>query len=213
MIIKGNLGRYPSRWHEYSDTYAAIPPSVFGFQEEIGQINRWAARFRAANSFTGITLVDYKTDETIHGYSALVHSTLVWSAFERYLRLIGQKQGTCSELLETYDPDSIANTIRTIDIDTQLYSYIRSKVDGKNIQLELDNYLKGEQCNVSYLLSAIRHIFGHGHLTPSPGEANAVVTTKICKTLNAFHLKVMDDDFWKRVIRGKQDLHPIFPAF
>ena len=57
----------------------------------------------------------------------------------------------------------------------------------------LINARSAEACNVTYLLSAIRHIFGHGHLSPTSNQADSVIS--ICKTLCAFHMGVMNHDF------------------
>jgi hypothetical protein len=176
-----------------------VPTSAFGFVADLAEINRWAARYRAAASYVGVELVGYQSSETVNGYSALVRSVLVWSAFERYLPLVGLDQKACGALLSGYDPETIVHSISAIDENGKLYSYIRSRVTSQTLGGELDKYFKGDRCNVSYLLSAIRHIFGHGHLTPGSNETSSVVTKQICDILCDFHLRVMDEEFSKHV--------------
>jgi len=191
--------RNPTRWNDFDRHMPGVPTNAFGFSGSLPEINRWAARYRAAASLEGIQLSDYQSSETIEGYSSLIKATLVWSAFERYLSIIGIAQNQCNDLLEKYNINDIAGNVAHLDENNRFYAYIRSKVTNRTLTKELDNYFQRQSLNVSYLLSAIRHIFGHGHLTPGSNDVNGITTAQICDLLCVFHMSVMDNDFSERV--------------
>lgn len=191
--------RNPSKWSDFNRHMPNTPTSAFGFSGTLADINRWRARFRAAASYEGIQLADYTTQETITGYSSLIRAILVWSAFERYLSVLGIAQKDCGQLIEKYNNDDIAGNVAHLDENNLLFSYIRSKVTSQSLSNELNNYFQNKSFNVSYLLSAIRHIFGHGHLTPGSNDVNAATTAQICDLLCNFHMSVMDNDFSEKV--------------
>lgn len=188
-----------TRWRDFDRNMPGVPTYVFGFRAELPEINRWAARYRAAASFESANLAQYQSQETVAGYSALIRATLVWSAFERYLPIIGLDQERCGALLESFNATATAERVAGLDADGRLFTYIRSRVTNRRLADQLDAYAKGDPFNVSYLLSAIRHIFGHGHLTPSSNEAESTITIEICNVLSEFHLRVMDEDFSRHV--------------
>jgi hypothetical protein len=196
--------RYPDSWREFDRYMPSIPPRAFGFSVELTEINRWAARYRAAASYEGAVLAQYQSQDTKLAYSALIRATLVWSAFERFLPIVGLSQNTSGDLLNRYGAVQIGNEVRKLDEDARLFKYIQSKVTNPTLARELESYFKDSTFNASYLLSAIRHIFGHGHLTPGSNETNASVTANICNRLCDFHLHVMNSEFNEHVAEFKR---------
>ena len=199
IASKNNPERMPSRWADFNSHMPGLPTRAFGFKAGIGEINRWAARYRAAASFEGASLVGYQSKDTVDGYSALIRAVLVWSAFEKYLAICGLDQKTSTTLISTYTPGSVAAEVAKIDRGGLLFGYIRSQVTNPTLAKELDAFSGSTPFNTTYLLSAIRHIFGHGHLTPSANDASALATRDICNLLCDFHLHVMDADFGNKV--------------
>jgi len=196
--------RYPDAWREFDRHMPHLPPRAFGFSVELPEINRWAARYRAASSYEGAVLVQYQSKDTVLAYGALIRATLVWSAFERFLPMVGLSQNTSGDLLNKYDAVRIAREVRQHDEDARLFKYIQSKVTSPTLTRELESYFKDSPFNASYLLSAIRHIFGHGHLTPGSNETNASATANICNRLCDFHLHVMNFEFNEHVAEFKR---------
>ena len=86
--------RYPDSWREFDRYMPGTPPKAFGFAAELPEINRWAARYRAAASYEETVLVKYQSNDTVSAYSALIKAILVWSAFERFLPIVGLSQST-----------------------------------------------------------------------------------------------------------------------
>lgn len=79
-----------------------------------GDVSRFAARFRVARSFSGISLDGY-SDETVHGYDALFRVFLAWSAFERFLGILGEDPKTIMPRLRPYGPKRHLDAIRKLD--------------------------------------------------------------------------------------------------
>lgn len=205
-ITGSNDKRLPKRWADFDRHMPGTPLGAFGFKCRLSDVNTWRARYRAAASFKGIQLAGYR-DSTVKGYSALMQATLVWAAFERYLHLLGLSQESCSDLLRRHDPHALARAVAAADADNRFFAYVRSKVTNGKLRHQLDLYSNGDPFNVSYLLSGVRHIFGHGHLTPNANETNPETTIKVCDLLSEFHLQVMDDDFSKRVEEFEEMLY------
>lgn len=188
---------YPKRWSEYTNSVTHVSPIDFGFIDSQGDINRFAARFRAANKFKGIVLEGYSAD-TVDGYSALCQVMFAWSAFETFEKIIGLNRQEIGKELEYCRAIEILNKIRAIDTENRFYKFIYDRVNNKH-KSELDNYFNEDPCNIAYLASAIRHIFAHGWLSPHANQANPKAVTQICNILSEFLLDFMDREFSKRV--------------
>ena len=188
---------YPLEWSEYIKSVAYINPNDFGFRDNQGDINRFAARFRAANKFRGIVLEGYRED-TANGYSALCQVMFTWSAFETFEKIAKLNRSDISEELEHFGAIEVLNQIRVIDKDNKFYQFIYERVNDRH-KKELDSYFNQDSCNIIYLASAIRHIFAHGWLSPHANQADPKVVDRICHILSQFLLDFMDREFSSRV--------------
>ncbi len=196
--------RYPTNWDEYDYVVMHVGAKHFGFASDEGDVNRFAARFRAAASFRGIRLDGY-TPATEAGYSALCRILFTWSAFESYLKIIGLDQRTVGPLLDGYGAAAAIAAVRAGDIENRFYGFIHARVNPAH-KAELDNYFKNDPCNVGYLASAIRHIFAHGWLTPNANQVAPAAVEAVCNAVCDFLLNVMDQDFGERTRRGLDQL-------
>jgi hypothetical protein len=177
----------------------------FGFIADTGDVNRFAARFRAATSFRGVTLEGYSA-ATASGYSALCRVLFVWSAFESFLHICRLDQRTAGPLLDEHGALDTIATIRRADDGDIFYRFIYDRVNATH-QRELDNFFRDDPFNTAYLASAIRHIFAHGWLTPNANQVPPDAVTTVCNSLCNFLIQVMDQEFGKRVAAGLDDLN------
>jgi hypothetical protein len=191
------MSTYPFNWQHYCDSVPSHSPTVYGFVGDTGDVNRFGARFRVANSFRGIELEGY-SDATALGYSAFCRVLFVWSAFESFLRILGIDQTQSGPLLENHGAAKALANLQTLDVDNRFYDFIYQRVNGRH-KTELDTYRNGNPCNVGYLASAIRHIFAHGHLTPNANSVDPGIVISICDKLCGFLLHVMNQEFGDRV--------------
>ncbi len=173
-------------------------PEWMGFKADIGDINRFGARYRLAKSFKSIDLESY-SNETKSGYGSLFSVFLAWSAFERFLEIIGVEQKDLDELLAAYPSDEVLKAIKDDDEANKFYSFIYERVNAKH-KGHLDNYFNDAPCNITYLASAIRHKFAHGSLSPNANEVNPQVVIDVCQRLRMFLFNVMDAEFSSRVV-------------
>ena len=196
---------YPTEWSAFCSHAPNTGTEFFGFVTQLSEVNRFAARFRAASSFRGITLEGYSA-ATATGYAALCRILFVYSAFEAYLEIVGATSATIGPDLEAHGAISLIKSLRMSDIDNRFYKFIHSRVNRLH-QQELQNYFNDDPCNVAYLASAIRHIFAHGWLTPNAGGGEASSASEVCNAVSDFLLSFMDSQFSSRILQVMGELY------
>jgi hypothetical protein len=70
----------------------------------------------------------------------------------------------------------------------------------KRHQDRLQQFVDGTLTNPTYLASAVRHLFAHGHLTAHAGGSLTEYVDRVCEVLFKFHMSVMDGEF-SRIVR------------
>ena len=173
-----------------------MPFSAFAFSVDLADVNRFAHRYRAAHSFRGINLDDY-SDGTKEGYSGLFLVLMMWSAFEQFLKVIGQNQSTYTPP-SAYDPEKLLADVRAIPSSEGFYALVDQKATGPT-KAQTALFMSGGSPNVTYLASSIRHIFVHGFLTPNANQSNPTEVATICNLICDFHMSVMSQEFKSRV--------------
>ena len=193
----GEIMTYPTSWKRYCDAVGHVEPSQYGFNADNADINRWAARYRAARAFRGVVLEGY-SDSTNGGYSGFCQVFFTWSAFERFLSLTGLDQSRSAGLFTSDDSERIGAQVAELDSDGRLYNFIHARCNRPN-QEELQKWKNAEPHNFTYLVSAIRHVFVHGYLTPHADGAIPGNNTEICNLVSDHVLDVMDWEFTQRI--------------
>jgi hypothetical protein len=163
-----------------------------------GGANRFAARFRLARSFRGISLDGY-APATSAAYAALFRLLLAWSAFELYLSLINLTQRTFQSAAFQELSTRVLNTLRTIDSQYAVFRRVLSDLSSGIHQTEVGAFVAGDACNTIYLVSAIRHVFAHGPLPAVPTGLSPGLLRATCDALAEYLLEVIDSDFTARV--------------
>lgn len=194
-----NEKNYPSSWISYDSYISAFGFDGYEFPCEIGDVNRFGARFRVAVSFKEIVLEGYGS-ETADGYSALCKVFLAWSAFEAFMKVFDIDQKSAETVINSYSATTVVSKIRTLDENDSFYKFIYERVN-KTHQKQLDEYFTSNPCNALYLASAIRHLFAHGPLTPNASKVRPSIVCEICQLLYEFLIHVMDSDFTKHIER------------
>lgn len=193
------LKHSPPNWKECDQLLSKFTkPNQFGFSGEAQDINHFKSRYRVAKSFQAISL-DTFSQSTIDGYSAIFKVFLTWSAFEIFLDIIDIKRNNTSNLISKYNPELIAASIRSVPEQQNFVRFVLERVN-KEHQPQIQAFLDGKACDVTYLASGIRHIFAHGTLTPHAGSNSADPSKAICLILIDFLFKIMDYEFSSRVL-------------
>lgn len=174
----------------------------FGFNSKDGDVTRFNARYRLAKSFKKIELETY-SDNIILGYEGLTRAFLTYSALETYIRLFAnEKKISIAKLginfIDKHQADTVLKKIFKIDNKKQFYAFIKLYANN-DIKKSIDDFYNQEDHNIILLLASIRHIFGHGILTPSVNGISPKKVNKICTLLSIFILEQIANDFQKRV--------------
>ena len=90
MKIPSPYRSYPPNWSTFDEYVMVAGSDRLGFAGTTADINRFAARYRAAKCFAKVEF-DELTETTSDGYSGLVQLLLTYSAFEHFMRCIGNR--------------------------------------------------------------------------------------------------------------------------
>lgn len=160
---------------------------------------RFANRYRLAVRFQGV-VIDGFEPETVGGYGALVRLFVVWSVFERYCDLTGERTpyGRILSRAGREKLEALALTFIRHDPDHKLFDFLLAQSLERNLA-DLNRFATGNTRGVVAVAAALRHIFAHGHLTAHPNGANAADLQAICESFSHFFLDLMRVDFLRRV--------------
>ena len=175
-----------------------------GFAGTTADINRFAARYRAAKCFAKVEF-DELTETTSDGYSGLVQLLLTYSAFEHFMRCIGSKLQASHSLLEDTERDSALSRLRALQGQDALFSMLRQHLHPP-YQRQVDAHLALQTCNPFYLAAGLRHAFAHGLLTASPANVPQQSVATVCRFLCRVLFKIMDREFERRMSEFEEGL-------
>lgn len=190
----------PPHWDFFDSLAKSHGAAHFGFVGKTGDVNRFAARYRAARSLMSIELQGF-SDSIQAGYTSLVRLLLTWSAFEYLLLSIGVPKKSASSLLSPEEHQAIISELRSFGGHGSLFNAVKVCVE-RRYRSEIEKFLGGQPCDALMLAAAIRHAFAHGHLAPSAGGTDADVTNKVCVVLSKYLFRLMDTEFSRRIESG-----------
>lgn len=190
---EASAGRWPQVWGQYVEVLKARgTPIPRGFAV-------WAARFRAARAFSGVSF-EGLSQQAVDGYFVGLKLTLAESALETYEKAMGQRVGslgfTSPDLsFELWDE-------RTQDLEKALKS-----LDNPRLQREFQQFLLSDKdtCqdfDLRVLLRAFRHLTAHGFFNPSSaGVYTSKSYRKLLLELADLALGICERDFESEVVR------------
>jgi hypothetical protein len=169
-MAKANLKlNYPTEFKQFE-----LIKSTIKNKKCVTLLNRFIYRYRLAKSFKGIN-VEGIGKTTVMGYSSLLNSFLVYTAFE-----------LIAEALKAYDN-------KKYNYKTLAYIY----TDTRNEQLkdDMEIFYKGYFDNIIPLSYAIRNCFSHGELTSARCGLNKAIHRKEIDELSKILLSYCDELF------------------
>jgi len=175
----------------------------FGFYSKDGDITRVNARYRVAKSFHKIELEGFSI-ETTSGYEGLLKVFLTFSTLEGYINLITNNENpsiplVAFDFINREKANLVSKKVLKLDNKKKFYTFIKRYVTRDNIKNEIDKFYNNEEHNLVFLLSGIRHIFGHGYLSASSNGISPKKVNKICMLLSDFILNEIANDFALRI--------------
>ena len=179
-------------------------PRRMGFCCDTADLNRFEARVRLAHSFEGVRLRDY-ADGTEEGYGALIRAALAYSAVESLRRALGYRgDHEFAPDLDGLDQADVVRRFREADVQDRFGQFVRDCVH-ERLRRRLDDlYEEGYEegagdGNVVHLGAGLRHIFVHGHLTPSARQVPPRRAAQACDIVTETLLRLADEAFSPRV--------------
>jgi len=114
---------YPPRWDVFDHYVTLASSAALGFSGTSSDVNRFAARYRASNSFNRIEFENL-TAATARGCSELCNLLLAYSAFEHYLKAVGLTIGNSDLLLSVAERGKTLAQIRGLDGHTAYFRFV-----------------------------------------------------------------------------------------
>jgi len=153
-------------------------------------LNRFAARYRAARSF-GEATFDALSQDTAACYSALCRFTLAFSAFECLERALGEHAELLRDVTSEVRSRENIEVVRELDRELRIFEFVYERLDekrGKKLRAGLEAFVSHEDYDPLVLARALRHIFVHGLLTPNVSKGRPGNLTRLCDHLSEFLL-------------------------
>jgi hypothetical protein len=188
---------YPPRWDVFDHYITVAPCAAFGFSGTPGDVNRFAARYRASHSFTRVEFENL-TAATSRGYSELCNLLLAYSAFEYYLKAIGLTIGNSDTMITIAERAKLLAQIRALAGYIPYFKFIHPHCS-KSLKYQIDLLLTPRVCNPLCLAAAARHAFAHGALTPNPTGVEPGVVEVVTRLLRKIIMRCMERDFEERM--------------
>lgn len=198
---------YPPGWEIFEHYLPHVGARSFDFVTNAGEVNRFAARYRAARCFNHADF-DYLSAPTRDGYSTLIRLLLTYSAFEHFLRCIGTELRHTSTLLTEDERDRSLDRLRGLNGNLEFFTAVRSHLDQRNYARQFDDYIAGNTCNLFYLAGGVRHAFAHGQLTASPVSCPPESVATCSRFLLNLLVRIMDREFKRRMDEFEQAIAP-----
>lgn len=195
----------PPGWEVFDKHGPYIDGHHFGIFISTGHVNRFRARYRVAKALVRIELDDFHPD-TEDGYTAITRLFLTYSAFEHFLNALKIKQKKADTLLAKYSVPDWVIELRMADAGDLFFRFIISHVDARH-KRHIGEYLVGKPFNYIYLISAVRHTFAHGILTPGAGGCAPGQAAAVCTILTRSLMTVMDAEFSNRMVALERAVH------
>jgi hypothetical protein len=197
MLLRDPYADYPSSWGFFNQYAPHMGAEAFGFSVPIDDVNRFAARYRAARCFRTVQFEGFGTG-TADGYSALVHVLLTYSAFEHFIRCVGLNLRGALTLLRDGEQTKILERVRRLQGQAEFFAAIRAHVD-ERCHHHIDAHLLEQDCNPFFLAASIRHAFAHGKLAANPTGVPSSTVGTVCRYLCRLLITIMDRDFKNRM--------------
>lgn len=210
MALRAATGteNYPPKWAVFDRYVSHVGARSFNFATDGGEINRFAARYRAAKSFQFVEF-NFLTRGTKDGYSVLVKLLLTYSAFEHLLRCIGMELRNTHTLLSDEERSHYLDRLRALNGNFEFFGAVRSFLDQRHYLRQYDAFLSHDICNLFYIAGGVRHAFAHGQLAANPSTCPPDSVATCGRFLVNLLGKVMDREFKRRMDEFEAEMWPV----
>lgn len=197
LIVPGPHANYPPEWGTFDEFAPRLGTAVFAFTRPVGDLNRFAARYKAARCFRSADF-DGLSQPSVQSYSGLMQLLLTYSAFEYFLKCISTDLRGAANLLSNVQLTLFLNNLRRLQGQSGVFAAVRPHVNGI-CQEQIDLHLQDNACNPWYLAASIRHGFAHGALTATPNGVEPQAMGTVSRFLSRALFQFMDSEFRERM--------------
>lgn len=197
LVLPNQLASFPPGWSTFDQYAPQLGTGVFLFARPIGDINRFAARYKAAKSLRSVEFEGLSQD-TASSYSGLVQLLLTYSAFEFLLKCTGVEMKDTGPLLSDIQRVTFLQNIRNLNGQDGVFTATHPHVN-RTYQKQVALHLEGADCNPWYLAGALRHAFAHGALTATPANVQPQAMGTVARFLSRGLFQCMDAEFAQRI--------------
>lgn len=201
---EATLSAITSGWKTFQSQLAAHHTARdLGFPCKDGDVSRFLARYRLADSFRGVTLDRYAAG-TVAAYSSLLRLFLAWSAFEQFAVVIGLRTRATLEhdridALLARHPSPRA-TVALRSTGRTFLEYMTTFVDSPSLKARILGRNQ-DPPSAGSVARGLRHTFAHGPLTVHGGGKRPKRLSALANALADWLLDVMRVEFEERVSR------------
>lgn len=189
---------HPPKWEVFDEHASFMGAKAFDFSASVGDVNRFAARYRLARSLRSLNLEGYSSSIAA-GYTSLFRLLLVWSSFEFFLKVIGIDKKSASRILNEEERAALVAAVRAADPDYRIVGFVRQKTTNRTYVEQLDQCMANKPFDPLCLVPSIRHLFAHGELASSSGAGESQAMTLLCDKLTDAIFLVIDREFERRM--------------
>ena len=170
---------YPQGWDTFWQLIRENPNITFPPNLNHSELNRFAARFRLAQSYQGMNLDGYP-EQSIEAYSSLLGVFLSYSAIEQLYKALGNPGKDIVEEWAIDEPE-IAKKLRRF---TKILTFLHAQVNPK-LKQRIDEFRQQENKNHNILIiaQALRHLVAHGMMTIHAGDVKPQTTIDFCNSV------------------------------
>lgn len=187
---------YPLDWHKFCNWQKNNPEENLAPNISLGELNRFAARFRMAKSYQGLMLEGYPEASTA-AYSSVLGVFLAYSALEQLYKAVGEPGSRIADEWGIYE-DNISKKLKR---STRILNFLEEKVTSDQLKKRISKFTQGEDENILVIAQAVRHLVAHGMMSVHPKQVKPQTIENFCQKLTEIlHLKT-EDYFQEYIIK------------
>jgi hypothetical protein len=176
-----DTNNYPDEWNKYCKRVRRKDVSA------LTNWNRFAARYRAASSFSNAEFWNV-SKEVARGYSNAIKLLLAYSAFEAACKAAGKDHNKVilSSEIGIYKQARI-KLLKAFGLFSESDFPIRQALNGK-LAKRVDDFFLSKTDNLQPVAASLRHLFAHGIWTPVGAKA---LTKGACDALDLLSQRLL----------------------
>ena len=129
--------KYPQGWKKFCNWRKKNPAISLPSHLNLSELNRFAARFRLAQSYEGMILTDYP-ESTVDAYSSLFGVFLAYSALEQLYKAVGKPGDSIITEWAIIDKENADKLRRS----SQILTFLHDKVSSDQLKKKIDEFCR-----------------------------------------------------------------------